>query len=63
MNDKWIRFALAVTVPLAFMLVLVGAAVRDEAMNEAIAGGLIAVLGAIVALFAVKESRKGDDDE
>jgi hypothetical protein len=58
MNDKWLKFTLAVTVPITFALVLLGAAFRDREVNEAIAGGLIAVLGAIVALFAVKG--KGD---
>ena len=58
MNDKWLKFTLAVTVPITFVLVLLGAAYRDREVNEALAGGLIAVLGAIVALFAVKG--KGD---
>lgn len=60
MNEKWLRFTLAVTVPLTFALVLLGAAYRDREVNEAIAGGLIAVLGAIVALFAVKNGGKDD---
>lgn len=63
MDEKWLRFTLAVTVPITFTLVLIGAAIRDRQVNEAIAGGLIAVLGAIVALFAVRENRKDQDDE
>jgi hypothetical protein len=58
MNEKWLRFTLAVTVPITFSLVLIGAAFRDRQVNEAIAGGLIAVLGAIVALFATKNGGK-----
>jgi hypothetical protein len=58
MNEKWLRFTLAVTVPVTFALVLIGAAFRDRQVNEAIAGGLIAVLGAIVALFATKNGGK-----
>ncbi|NBQ37508.1 MAG: hypothetical protein EBU42_08090 [Synechococcus sp.] len=61
MNDKWLRFTLAVTVPITFTLVLLGATIRNSPLNEAIAGGLIAVLGAIVALFAV--DRKGGPKE
>lgn len=63
MSEKWLRFTLAVTVPITFTLVLLGATVRDRQLNEAVAGGLIAVLGAIVALFAVRENWKGKDDE
>lgn len=58
MNEKWLRFTLAVTVPLTFVLVLIGAAFRDRQINEAIGGGLIAVLGAIVALFATRNGGK-----
>ena len=63
MDEKWLRFTLAVTVPITFTLVLIGAAIRDRQVNEAIAGGLIAVLGAIVALFAVRGNMKDQDDE
>ena len=58
MNEKWLRFTLAVTVPITFSLVLIGAAFRDRQLNEAVAGGLIAVLGAIVALFATRNGGK-----
>ena len=61
MSKEWIRFTLAVTVPLAFVLVLVGAAARNQRLNEAVAGGLIAVLGAIVALFAAQGNNKDDN--
>ena len=63
MTEKWLRFTLAVTVPIAFVLVLVGAAVRDRQLNEVVAGGLIATLGAIVALFAIRENINKDDDD
>ena len=63
MTEKWLRFTLAVTVPIAFVLVLVGAAVRDRQLNEVVAGGLIATLGAIVALFAIRENTNKDDDD
>jgi hypothetical protein len=63
MNEKWLRWTLAVTVPITFTLVLIGAAFRDRQVNEAIAGGLIAVLGAIVALFATRNGGKNDDED
>ena len=63
MNDAWLRFVLAITVPLTFALVLIGAAFRDRQINEAIGGGLIAVLGAIVALFATRNGGKNDDED
>ena len=63
MNDRWLKFTLAVTVPLTFVLVLLGATVRDRQLNEAIGGGLIAVLGAIVALFATRNGGKNDDED
>ena len=63
MNEKWLRWTLAVTVPITFTLVLIGAAFRDRQVNEAIAGGLIAVLGAIVALFATRNGGKDDGEE
>ncbi len=62
MTDKWIKFTLAITVPLTFVLVLVGATFRDRVLPEVVAGGLVAILGAIVAMFAVGE-RKGKDDD
>lgn len=61
MNSQWLRFTLAITVPITFVLVLAGAAARDRPLNEVVAGGLIAVLGAIVALFTARG--KHDDDE
>ena len=61
MNEKWIRFTLVITVPLAFVLVLAGSAFRDRVLPEVVAGGLVAILGAIVATFAIE--KKGDKDE
>ncbi len=68
MNNNWLKFTLAITVPMTFFLILLGATIRDRNLNEAVAGGLIAVLGAIVALFAIDnrgdkdDSSKGDTD-
>ena len=63
MNKEWLRFTLAITVPITFVLVLVGAAVRDRQLNEVVAGGLIAILGAIVAAFAIHENKDKDDND
>lgn len=66
MTDKWLKFTLAITVPLSFVLVLVGVMVTRRQIDPTVAGGLIAILGAIVALFTVGETRKnpnpGQDD-
>ena len=62
MNERWLRFTLALTVPISFILVLLVSGIRDRPVNEVFAGGLIAILGAIVALFAVKE-KNGDDNK
>ncbi len=64
MRDKVVRRALALTVPAVFVLVLLGTAVRDRTLDPTVAGGLIAILGSIVALFATREdsddkSKKG----
>ena len=39
----------ALTVPIAFIGVLLGATVRDRTLDPTVAGGLVAILGAIVA--------------
>jgi len=60
-TEKWLRFTLAITVPITFVLILVGATLRDRQLNEVVAGGLIAVLGAIVAAFAIRDNKKDDE--
>ena len=62
MNDTWLRFILAITVPLTFVLVLIGAAWRDREISDVLGGGFIAILGAIVALFSTKNGGKNDDE-
>ena len=64
MKDKYVRRALAFTIPAVFVLLLLGVAIRDRQLEPTIAGGLIAILGSIVALFATREdsddkSKKG----
>ena len=61
MNEKWIRFTLAITVPLTFLLLLAGATFRNRVLPEVVAGGLVAVLGAIVATFAIDKRGKKDE--
>ena len=53
---------IALTIPLTFVLVLIGAGIRDRTLDPVVSGGLIAILGAIVALFA-GQSNKEDEDK
>jgi uncharacterized membrane protein YdjX (TVP38/TMEM64 family) len=63
-NDKWIRFAIALTIPGTFVLVLIGATVRDRVLPDVVSGGLIAVLGSIVAIFSARYANaKSKDDQ
>ena len=57
------RLVLAWTVPLAFVGIIVGKTVNDRAVIDAtVAGGLIAILGAIVAgVFNNSNDKKGGD--
>ena len=64
MKDKIVRRALALTVPTVFVLVLLGVTIRDRQLDPTVTGGLIAILGSIVPLFATREdsddkSKKG----
>jgi len=66
--DKWFlnpRLVLAWTVPLAFIGIVVGKSVRPEGGPDAVvAGGLVAILGAIVAgIFNQPNSISKDNDE
>ena len=63
MKDRWVRRAIAFTIPLTFTLVLLGAAFRDRVLDPVVSGGLIAVLGTIVALFATADREKKDNDK
>ena len=60
MKDKIVRRALALTVPTVFVLVLLGVTIRDRQLDPTVAGGLIAILGSIVALFATRENEDSD---
>ena len=63
MNDRYVRRALAFTVPLVFVLVLLGTAFRDRTLDPTVAGGLIAILGSVVALFAAQKHTDGTTDQ
>ncbi len=54
------RLILAWAVPLSLVGILVGATIRDRTIDPVVAGGLIAILSSIVALFAT--ASKGDDE-
>ena len=66
--DKWFlnpKLVLAWTVPLAFVGIVVGKSVRPEGgLDAVVAGGLVAILGAIVAgIFNQPNSISKDEDE
>jgi len=61
MKDLITRRMIAATIPLVFVLVLLGAAFRDRVLDPVVSGGLIAILGAIVALFAGQKEEKDED--
>ena len=61
MKDKVVRRMIALTIPLTFALVLIGAGLRDRTLDPVVSGGLIAVLGAIVAMFSGREDKDKKD--
>ena len=61
MKDLFTRRMIALTIPLTFALVLIGAGIRDRTLDPVVSGGLIAILGAIVALFAGQKDDKDED--
>ena len=61
MKDLFTRRMIALTIPLTFALVLIGAGIRDRVLDPVVSGGLIAILGAIVALFAGQKDDKDED--
>ena len=63
MKDLITRRMIAATIPLVFVLVLLGAAFRDRVLDPVVSGGLIAILGAIVALFAVGADKDKDEEK
>ncbi|MCH1462409.1 MAG: hypothetical protein L7U46_00805 [Candidatus Nanopelagicales bacterium] len=42
---------------------LIGAGIRDRTLDPVVSGGLIAILGAIVALFAGQSNKDKDEEE
>ena len=61
MKDLFTRRMIALTIPLTFALVLIGAGIRDRVLDPVVSGGLIAILGGIVALFSGKTDDKDED--
>jgi len=62
-KDKWVRRSLAFTIPLTFVLVLLGATFRDRVLDPVVTGGLIAILGSLVALFSTADKKEKDKEE
>ena len=61
MKDLFTRRMIALTIPLTFALVLIGAGIRDRVLDPVVSGGLIAILGGIVALFSGQTDDKDED--
>ena len=61
MKDLFTRRMIALTIPLTFALVLIGAGIRDRVLDPVVSGGLIAILGGIVALFSGQKDDKDED--
>ena len=61
-NNNLSKLILAITVPLSFVGIIVGKALNENAAIDAtIAGGLIAILGTIVAGIFNNTGGKNDD--
>ena len=52
--EDWLKFMLVITVPVTFVLILVMITIRDRTLDPVVSGGMIALLGAIVALVVSK---------
>ena len=52
--EEWLKFMLVITVPVTFVLILVMITIRDRTLDPVVSGGMIALLGAIVALVVSK---------
>lgn len=52
--EEWLKFMLVITVPVTFVLILVMVTIRDRTLDPVVSGGMIALLGAIVALVVTK---------
>ena len=68
MSDPVVRRILACTIGAVFVLLVLAVAVRDRQLEPTVAGGLVALLGAIVALFSTRDNynnhqRKDNDDD
>jgi hypothetical protein len=56
--DAAVKIVLALTVPVTFVLVLVGTVMLDRGIDDALEGGMVAILGAIVAAASMSWSQK-----
>ena len=58
--DEWLKFMLVVTVPATFVLILLMITFRDRVLDPVVSGGMIALLGAIVAIVVTKGDNKNE---
>lgn len=52
--EEWLKFMLVITVPVTFVLILLMITIRDRTLDPVVSGGMIALLGAIVAIVVTK---------
>ena len=58
--DEWLKFMLVVTVPVTFVLVLLGITIRDRMLDPVVSGGMIALLGAIISVVVRAGNNKNE---
>jgi len=63
MRDKWVRRMIAATIPFSFFAVFIVAGWRDRTLGPSVSSGLIALLGAIVAIFSGASVMKDNEEE
>ena len=61
-ND-WLKFMLVATVPLTFFFTLLTVVLRDRTLDPVVSGGMLTLLGAIVALVTMKKDKDKDEPE
>jgi hypothetical protein len=59
--EEWLKFILVVTVPITFFLILVMITVRDRTLDPVISGGMLTLLGAIVATATIGKGKDKDE--
>jgi len=59
-ND-WLKFMLVATVPLTFFFVLLTVLVYNKTLDPIVSGGMLTLLGAIVATVTISKDKDKDE--